>query len=79
MDHLIPARRPDLELISKKKKKNNKKKKTCDLVDFIVDESLDLPRELKKTVENENNSDIICTSWCTKNGPDLILTIQTNV
>ena len=57
-DHLIPARRPDLELINKKKKK----KKTCQLVDFAVpadhrvklkenekmDKYLDLVIELKK-------------------------------
>ena len=55
MDHLIPARRPDLIII-------NKKKRTCKIVDFAVpadhrikqkecekkDKYLDLARELKK-------------------------------
>ena len=55
-DHLIPARRPDLIIISKKKKR------TCKIVDFAVpadhrikqkeiekkDKYLDLARELKK-------------------------------
>ena len=59
-DHLIPARRPDLILITKKKKK--KKKKICKIVDFAVpadhrinlkesekkDKYLDFARELKK-------------------------------
>ena len=57
MDHLIPARRPDLIIINKKKKK-----RTSKIVDFAVpadhkiklkecemkDRSLDLARELKK-------------------------------
>ena len=56
MDHLIPARRPDLIII------NKKKKKICKIVDFTVladqriilkesekkDKYLDLARELKK-------------------------------
>ena len=56
MDHLIPARRPDLIII------NKKKKRICKIVDFAVpvdhrinqkecekkDIYLDLPRELKK-------------------------------
>ena len=56
-DHLIPARRPDLIIITKKKKKEN-----CKIVDFAVpadyrikliecekkDKYLDLARELKK-------------------------------
>ena len=55
MDHLIPARRPDLIII-------NKKKRICKIADFAVptdhrinlkkcekkDKSLDLARELKK-------------------------------
>ena len=55
MDHLIPARRPDLIII-------NKKKRTCKIVNFAVpadhriklkecekkDKYLDLARELKK-------------------------------
>ena len=57
-DHLIPARRPDLIIISKKKKK----KRICKIVDFAVpadhrinlkecekkDKYLDLARESKK-------------------------------
>ena len=57
MDHLIPARRPDLIIIN-----NKKKKKICKIVDFAVpadhgiilkesekkDKYLDLARELKK-------------------------------
>ena len=56
MDHLIPARRPDLIIINKKKKK-----RTCKIVDFSVpadhriklkecekrDKHLDLAKELK--------------------------------
>ena len=66
MDHLIPARRPNLIIINKKKKRKKKeKKRTCKIVDFAVpadhriklkecekkDKYLDLARELK-TVRN---------------------------
>ena len=58
-DHLIPARRPDLMIITKKKKK---KKRICRIVDFAVpvdhrinlkecekkDKYLDLAREFEK-------------------------------
>ena len=60
-DHLIPARRTDLNIINNKKKKK-KKKRICKIVDFAVpadhriklnesekkDKYLDLARELKK-------------------------------
>ena len=59
-DHLIPARRPDLIIITKKKKK--KEKRICKIVDFAIaadhrinmkesekkDNYLDLARGLKK-------------------------------
>ena len=62
-DHLIPARRPDLKIISKKKKK-----RICKIVDFAVsadhginlkerekkDKYLDLARE--KTLEHESGN-----------------------
>ena len=35
-DHLIWAKRPDLEIANKKKKKKKKKKKTCQIVDFAI-------------------------------------------
>ena len=64
MDHLIPARRPNLIIINKKKKK--KKKRIGEIVDFAVladhrinlkecekkDKYLDLARELKKLWNN---------------------------
>ena len=67
MDHLIPVRRPDLEVI---KKKNP----ICHLMDLAVpvdhrveikeskkvDKYLDLARELKAAVEYEGDSDINC-------------------
>ena len=65
-DPLIPARRPDLEIIikNKKNKKKKVKKRTCRIVDFAVqadhrvkiketekrDKNLDLSRELKKKI-----------------------------
>ena len=62
MDHLIPARRPDLIIINKKKKKKKKRKKICKIVNFAIpadhrinlkecekkDKYLDLAKELKK-------------------------------
>ena len=63
-DHLILARRPDLNIFNnnKKKQKKEKKEKTCKIVDFAVpadhriklkecekkDKNLDLAMELKK-------------------------------
>ena len=69
-DHLIPARRPDLIII-------NKKKRICKIVDFAIpadhrinlkesekkDKYLDLARELKKSVEHENNDCANCDYW----------------
>ena len=69
-DHLIPARRPDLIII-------NKRKRIFKIVDFAVpadhrinlkeseikDKYLNLARELKKTVEHENN-DCANYDWC---------------
>ena len=63
--HLISARRSDLIIINKKKKK-----KICKIVDFAVpadhriklkecekrDKYLDLARELKKTMEHEDDN-----------------------
>ena len=71
-DHLISARRPDLVIV-------NEKKKICQIVDFAflanhrvkLKESekrtkyLDLTREMKKTMEQENDSDTNC-NWCTR-------------
>ena len=65
-DYLIPTRRPELIII-------NKRKRICKIVDFAVpadrrinlkesekkDKYLDHARELKKTVEHENND---CTN-----------------
>ena len=64
-NHLIAARRPDLEIVNnkKKKKKKKKKKRTSRIVDFAImadhrvtskeskkiDKQIDLARELKKT------------------------------
>ena len=73
MDHLIPARRPDLIII-------NKKKRTCKIVDFAVpvdhriklkecekkDKYLDLDRELKKTVEHAGDN-YTSYNWCVWN------------
>ena len=64
MDHLIPARKPDLIIII------NQKKRTCKIVYFAVpadhriklkecekkDKYLDLTRELKKTVEHAGDN-----------------------
>ena len=61
-DHLIPARRPDIIIITHPSKKKKKKKRICKIVDFAVsgdhrinlkksekkDMYLDLARELKK-------------------------------
>ena len=69
-DHLISARRPDLVIV-------NKKKRNCQIVDYAVpadhrvrlkesekkDKYQDFAWELKETMENESNGDIIC-SWC---------------
>ena len=71
-DHRIPARRPDLIIISKRKI-------ICKIVDFTVpadyridkkenekkDKYLDLARELKKTVEHESNDCANC-DWCVR-------------
>ena len=76
IDCLIPARRPDFVLIDKKKKR------TCHLMDIAIladdrvkikecektDKYMNLPRELKKTVELESNTYSKCT-WCVRNGP----------
>ena len=70
-DHLISTRRPDLVII-------NRKKRTIRIMDFTVpadhsvkfkeiekrDKYLDLARELKKTMEHENDGDTYC-NWCT--------------
>ena len=67
MDHLISARRPNLDI-------DNKKMRTYWIVDFPVpadhrvklkenkksDNYLDLARELKKTIEHEGDGDIYC-------------------
>ena len=66
-DHLISVSRPDLIII-------NKKKITCKIVDFAVpadhkiklkecvkeDKYLDLARELKKTIEHEDDNHTNC-------------------
>ena len=71
MDHLISARRPGLIII------NKKKKRICKIADFTVptdnrvklkeykkkDKYLDLPRELKKTMEHEGDDYTNC-GWC---------------
>ena len=70
-DHQISARRPDFIIINKKKKRIFK------IVDFAVladhriklkecekkDKYLDLPRELKKTMEHESDDCTNC-DWC---------------
>ena len=70
MDHLIPARRPDLIII-------NKKKRICKIVDFAVpvdhriklkdcekqDKYNDLARELEKSMEHEGDNYTNC-DWC---------------
>ena len=75
MDHLTPARRPDLIIINKKKKK----KRICKIVDFAVladhrinlkesekkDKYFDLTREIKKAVEHESNDCASC-DWCVR-------------
>ena len=69
MDHLIPARRPDLIII-------NKKMRICKIVDFAVpadhrinlkesekkDKYLDLTSEIKKVVEHESAN----CDWCVR-------------
>ena len=68
-DHLIPARRADLEIVKKKKKKK-KKERTCRIVDFAVpadhmisekrDKYLDLAKKkkLKTTIEYESDGKV---------------------
>ena len=76
-DHLISTRRPDIIIINKKKKKKKKRKKICKIVDFAVsadhriklkecekrDKYLNLARELKKTMEHEDENYTNC-DWC---------------
>ena len=75
MDHIIPARRPDLELI------NKKKKRICCVLDFTVPvvhrvkikESEKIKKhgpcpKTSKTVEHESDGEINC-SWCSWNSP----------
>ena len=80
-DHLIPVRRPDLEVISKKKKERERER-TFRLIDFAIpadrkviikeseniDEYLNLARELKKSVYHAGDGDSKC-SWSTGNCP----------
>ena len=70
-DHLISARRPDLEIINKSKKK---KKRSYLTVDFAVpadhrvkmkenekrDKYMNLARELKKAVEHNSDGNTNC-------------------
>ena len=78
MDPLILARRPDLVMIKEKttKKKRKKRKKNLPNSGGLVlanhmaklkegkkkDKSLDLARELKKTMEHEGDCDTTC-NW----------------
>ena len=63
-DHLISARRPQLVIVKKKKKEKEKEKRNLPF-DYRVklkenkkrDKYLDLPRELRKTMEHESDGD----------------------
>ena len=72
-DHLIPARRSDLEIV--KKKRESADKDFAVLVNHRVklkisekrDKNLHLARELKKSIEHEGDCDINCNSCCHSN------------
>ena len=75
-DRLILARRLDVEIVNKKRKK-----RTCQIVNFVVpaddrenikenenrDKYLDLTRELKITMEREDNGDTNCNRFARNN------------